>query len=49
MHEAREHLELQYTKQQQWFVEGIQEKQGQGKLSLAPNLLLNLVSCPVDA
>jgi hypothetical protein len=35
MHEAREHLELQYTLQEQWLVEGVQEKKGPGKLSLA--------------
>jgi hypothetical protein len=29
-------------------LESIQEKNGQGKLSLAPNLLLNSVSCPVE-
>jgi hypothetical protein len=37
------------AKQQKWLGEGVQEKQGQGKLGLAPNLLLNWVSCPVEA
>jgi len=34
-------------REQQWLVEGVQEKEGQGKLSLAPNLMLNWVPCPL--
>jgi hypothetical protein len=30
-------------------VESVQKNKGQGKLSLTPNLLLNLVSYPVEA
>jgi hypothetical protein len=31
------------------FYSYVQEKKGQGKLSLAPNFLLNSVSCPLEA
>jgi hypothetical protein len=33
---------------QLWLIEGVQEKKGQAKLNLAPNLLLNWVSYPVE-
>jgi hypothetical protein len=37
-------LENIYRSIRQWLVESVQEKKGQGKPSLAPNLLLNWVS-----
>jgi hypothetical protein len=39
---------VQYT-DQQWLVESVQEKKDKDKLSLSPNLLLNWISCPVEA
>jgi hypothetical protein len=46
---ARTFIATVHIVAEHWLVEGVQEKKGQGKLSFAPNLLLNWVSWPLEA